>query len=74
MEIFMENILALLTLLVALNIWVLVGGLILYFLDPDHVYVDGTGDLLIKYIMFPIVVILSLMEGGNAGKPNTKQS
>lgn len=70
--IFMDQVIDILTLIVALNIWVTLGGLITYFIEPEHVSEYSPFELMIMYFMFPIIIALSLIESRDASKPDTK--
>ena len=58
---YVETIQVVLLYLAAFNIWILCGGLVLYFIDPEHVYENTSFELLIMYFMFPVIIVLSLL-------------
>ena len=63
--IFMDEVMSVLVFILALNMWLTLGGLVIYFLDAEHVHDNDIIALLVMYFMFPIVIILSLIEGKN---------
>lgn len=71
--IFMDAVTNVLIFIVAFNIWLTLGGLIIYFIDAEHVHDNNVIALLGMYFMFPIVIVLSLIEDKrDASKSNTK--
>lgn len=62
------------TFIVTLNVWLFLGGLITFFLDDNHIYEHETHELLLMWFMFPIVIVLSLIEDNDAGQSNSEQS
>lgn len=72
--IYFDLILQTLTVLLGINIWLLAGGLIVFFLDDNHIYEHETHELLLMWFMFPIIIVLSLLENKDASKPDTEQS
>ena len=68
---FMGEVSSALVIILALNLWLTLGGLVVYFLDAEHVHDNDIIALLVMYFMFPIVIILSLIEGKDGGKSNS---